>query len=98
MTTIRLTMMILILATLAAPAAAMPVTFAWEAGALTGWYTFESETVGVRTIEFDQYSGTDVEGELRYLNAITAFGFTIVPADTNDLLSFSGTGADLALA
>ena len=71
-------------------------TFAWEAGALTGWYTFESETVGVRTIEFDQYSGTDVEGELRYVNAITAFQMDFV--SPGERLSLSGTSGDLALA
>ena len=96
MTTIRLTMMVLMLATLAQPAAAMPVTFAWEAGALAGWYTFESETVGVRTIEYDESSGLDVEGELRYVNAITAFQMNFVAA--GERLSLSGTSGDLALA
>ena len=79
----------------------MPVTFAWEAGPLAGLYTFESETVGrAHHHSSDAYSGLDVQGELRYVNAITGPVYVLARAHRrrHSALFFGTTARDLALA
>lgn len=67
-------LLVLALLLLPLPARASPVTFAFTAGALSGQYTFETATPGIRQLS-DVPDLDDLEriGGLRHFNAITNF-------------------------
>jgi len=73
---------------------AAPITFNFAADNVSGWYTFETQTPGVR----NRYEGEDVywdrDGAMTYLNAITEFGIELGQGDA----FISGRGGDLTLA
>lgn len=72
---------------------AAPVTFSFIADGLSGWYTFDTITPGVRL--FDRVDEDVREGPMRYTDAITEFVITLGQGDS--VIAGRGGYIDLAV-
>ena len=63
------------------PVAAIPVTFTFSGGDVSGWYTFDTSSPGLAHIAADDYFGTGtVHNGFTFDNAISAFEVFVGPA------------------